>query len=87
MTGIIRFEVGNRYRVPLMNEDDGTCEVTILSRTEKTVTTDQKRKSVLRVRIWEPRYPDDDGISREVINPLGRYSMAPVITAADLADT
>ena len=82
MTDILRFEAGRRYGVSLMNEDDGRCEVTIIARTSQTVTTDAGKTH--RVRIWGAR--GDDQTMREVISPLGRYSMAPVVTAADLVE-
>ena len=67
MTDIVRFEVGKRYGVSLMNEDHGRVEVTITHRTAATVWTDAVKMH--RVRVW--RSLGADRPEREVISPLG----------------
>lgn len=72
-----KFEVGKSYRTRSIGDHDCIIEVSIVSRTEKTVTVETKHdgRKLFRVKTW------DDGI--ETIAPWGRYSMSPTITAVN----
>lgn len=73
-----RFEVGKTYEMRSICDYDCVWFYTILRRTPKTVTmtgistTGTEQEQTCRIRIH-------DGI--ETIMPLGRYSMAPVLSA------
>lgn len=69
------FLVGASYSTRSICDYDCIFSITILSRTDKTVTVAKSHGKVKRCKIttWE------DGI--ETIKPWGSYSMCPIITA------
>jgi hypothetical protein len=70
---VIKFEVGKTYGTRASYDYDNILSWTITGRTEKTITTIVKGKTVRRgITIW-------DGV--ENFRPLGSYSMCPVISA------
>lgn len=71
MTNATTFETGATYYTRFACDADSILEVTIASRTAKTVTTTEGKR--LRVALYE-------GV--ESIKPTGSYSMAPVIVAS-----
>jgi hypothetical protein len=72
-----KFQVGETYATRSFCNYDCVYEFPVIARTEKTVTIVALGKTVRRTVY------NFDG--REAINPLGRYSMAPVLTADDLS--
>lgn len=72
-----RFEVGQTYSTRSLCDYDCIYRFTIMKRTEQTVWIKyHDRVKSRRVRI------DYDG--NEAIDPHGRYSMSPVLSAAKL---
>lgn len=71
-----QFEIGKTYAVRSLCDYDCVYRFEVVKRTEKTVSIRYFDK-VLSRRI----YISYDG--HEAINPLGSYSMSPVLTAAD----
>jgi hypothetical protein len=80
-----RFEVGKSYEMRSICDHDCVWFYTILRRTPKTVTTtDNGKEQTFRVRVEEIVCvtPVEGRVkSIETIMPLGRYSMAPVLSA------
>lgn len=75
-TKVARFEVGKSYVVRSMNDYDSWFRVTIMARTEKTVTTD---RGVCRIKVRSNWGARDE--TAETIKPWGNYSMCPIISA------
>lgn len=68
-----KFKVGTTYQTRSLCDYDCIFSVTILGRTEKTVTIERNGKQVRRkIRVL-------DNVER--IDPFGRYSMSPIIKA------
>lgn len=65
-----QFEIGKTYFTRSICDHDHIIKATIAKRTEKTVTTAEGKR--FGVKIFE---------DVEQINPWGRYSMAPIISA------
>lgn len=73
-----RFEVGHTYSTRSLCDYDCIYSFTVTKRTEQTVWVRyHDHVTARRIRI-------DNGI--EHIDPLGRYSMAPVLSADRHAD-
>jgi len=70
----MKFEPGNSYSTRSIGDHDCIVRVTVISRTEKTIKTAAGKS--LRVFLY-------DGV--EQVRPWGRYSMAPIVGADDLA--
>lgn len=74
-----QFQIGTTYSTRSICDYDCIFRFTAIKRTAKTVTFQyHDRQLTRRVRLT------DDGV--EMVNPLGSYSMAPVISADRLAD-
>lgn len=67
----MNFEVNNTYFTRLITDADQTVEVTIASRTAKTITDTNGN----RFRVFK-NYEGN-----EAFRPWGNYSMCPTITA------
>lgn len=73
LTETIAFQVGSTYEARSSCDWDCVWSFTILERTAKFITfEDHGEVKKVGVRLW-------DGV--EHASPLGRYSMAPVISA------
>ena len=70
----IKFEQGQTYATRSICDYDWIITVEVLRRTPKTVVAivNGQREKRLRIRIWE-------GV--EQVEPMGRYSMSPVVSA------
>ena len=73
-----QFQTGKDYSCRSVCDHDCIFTVTVLKRTAKTVTVDVHGRRDLKnkrlgIRVWD---------NAESINPLGSYSMAPIIRAA-----
>ena len=68
------FQVGNTYAMRWIGDADRLTPCKVVKRTAKFVTFDVDGWGVQRVgvRVYE---------GSEVANPLGRYSMAPCVSA------
>jgi hypothetical protein len=76
-TASTKLETGHTYRCRSLCDYDCIFSFTVLARTAQWVTINHNGKQMRRkVRLVH-------GI--EHIDPLGRYSMAPVLAASDLA--
>lgn len=73
-----KFLVGKTYSTRSICDYDCIFSFTVLSRTEKTVTITDNRDRTVRRKVRPVN-------GYEAIDPLGRYSMSPVLTAEDLA--
>lgn len=69
---MISFEIGETYSTRMIGDHNAIVRITVAARTAKTIVTTEGK----RLRIYE--YGGE-----ERVNPYGRYSMAPVISAAD----
>jgi hypothetical protein len=69
---MISFEIGTTYSTRMIGDHNAIVRITVAARTAKTIVTTEGK----RLRIYE--YNGD-----ERVNPCGRYSMAPVISASD----
>lgn len=67
------FQPGKTYTTRSVCDHDCIISVTVASRTDKTIKTADGKS----LRIFVPEY---DGIER--VRPWGRYSMAPIVSAA-----
>lgn len=77
-TNIVRFEVGKVYQYRFLTSYDTVVDVKILKRTEKTVTI----KDLIDGGETRRKISVYDGSER--IDPLGKYSMSPVLVAKNL---
>lgn len=76
-----RFETGRTYYVPSLRDQTFQWRFTVTARTARTVTVVEDGEVAAhrrRVRVI-------DGI--EQIDPLGRYSLAPILRADRVLDT
>lgn len=73
----MKFIVGKTYSVRSICDYDCVFKFEVLARTDKTVTI-KKHGNVVRRKIRV-----SDGV--EKIDPLGRYSMSPVLSADKVA--
>lgn len=73
----VKFEVGATYATRSICNHDCIFKVTIIKRTEKTVTVDKGNGKTQRCKIHT------DMRSAETIFPYGSYSMCPVIDATE----
>lgn len=73
------FEIGQTYSTRSACDYDCVFSFKVVSRTEKTVTIESGSRGIVRrkVRIG------DDGVER--LDPHGRYSMSPVLSADRVA--
>lgn len=72
-----QFQVGRTYWCRSICDHDCKWQFTVHARTEKTITITVHAKPTRRkVRVY-------DGC--EVVDPLGRYSMSPVLRADKVA--
>lgn len=74
----MKFQVGKTYATRSICDYDCVFSFTVVARTDKTVTirgANNARDARRKVRVW-------NGV--EQIDPLGRYSMSPVLGADDL---
>jgi hypothetical protein len=71
-----KFEIGKTYTTRSACDYDCVYRFKVVKRTEKTVSI-RCFDRVLTRRIYISYHGD------EAINPLGSYSMSPVVTAAD----
>lgn len=70
-----KFEVGQTYATRSICDYDCVYRFKIVKRTAQTVWIDCHGKvTARRIREWD---------GSETIDPLGRYSMSPVLTASD----
>lgn len=71
----MKFEVGKTYSTRSICDYDCIFSFEIIGRTEKTVTLKSDSRGTVRrkVRVGE------DGVER--LDPHGRYSMSPVLSA------
>lgn len=76
MSSIQKFEIGKTYSTRAACDWDTIYSWTVISRTAKTVTLEDKHGHVCKRGVK----PDYDGIA-EACYPDGRYSMCPVIKA------
>ena len=73
MNDIVKFEIGKTYNCRSITDSNCRYEFTIVKRTEKTVSFNYENKTVTKkVTVYD---------SREIVFPLGKYSMAPIIKA------
>ena len=72
------FKVGIKYQTRMAGDHNAVLAYTVSKRTEKTVTIvdDEGKTAICRVSTRN---------GEEIIMPLGRYSMAPVLRASGLA--
>jgi len=78
MTRPTTFQIGKTYATRSLCDYDCTFSFQVVRRTEKMITIRSHRGDVSRkVRLI-------DGV--ESIDPLGRFSMSPVLSADDLVD-
>ena len=68
--GIVKFAIGHTYRTRSSADWNSIIEMTVVSRTEKTIRTADGK--TLRPRVIN---------EIETATPLGRYSMAPCMWA------
>ncbi len=73
----IRFEVGATYATRSICDSECIFKITIIKRTEKTVTIDKGNGKVQRCKIYKHLR------DAETIYPYGIYSMCPVIDATE----
>jgi hypothetical protein len=66
-----QFQVGQTYKTRSICDYNCIYAITVAKRTAKTITTTSGK--VLRVNVYQ---------GAEEVMPMGRYSMAPRITAA-----
>jgi hypothetical protein len=64
------FEVGKTYSTRSVCDHNCVFAITVAKRTAKTITTTAGKR--LGIKIYD---------DREQVMPLGRYSMAPIISA------
>ncbi len=69
----MKFLKGKTYQTRFINDHNSTLDVHVEARTEKTITANFDG-DVKRLRVTQI-----DGI--EVVYPLGKYSMAPILRA------
>lgn len=70
-----KFETGRTYSTRSICDHDRVFSFRVVGRTEKTITIDYLGKiSRRKIRVWN---------NAEQIDPFGRYSMAPVLSATD----
>lgn len=72
-----RFEIGKTYSMHFVTDHDLVVNYTVTARTEKTITiTDGKKEQTCRINkaVTDIR-------NTESVYPLGRYSMAPILSA------
>ncbi len=65
------FEIGKKYECRSCCDHNCKWEFTVTGRTEKQITLDNGKRYGIK----------DDGFGIEIIFPLGRYSMAPILRA------
>lgn len=74
---MIKFEIGNTYSCRSACDHNCVWSYTVIDRTAKTVTvTDGAEINKLRISEKISKY-----CGAEVVFPLGRYSMAPILQA------
>lgn len=76
IASIQKFEIGKTYSTRSACDWDTIFSYTVIARTEKTVTLEDKHGHVSRRGVK----PDYDGVA-EACYPEGRYSMCPLIKA------
>ena len=74
----MKFEIGKTYYTRFACDYDSVLSMTVLARTEKTITAQVDTFGVKKLRV-DTRWSDV-----ETVAPLGRYSMAPSIRADKL---
>lgn len=74
IASIQKFEIGKTYSTRSACDWDTIFSYTVIARTEKTVTLEDKHGHVSRRCVK----PDYDGVA-EACYPEGRYSMCPLI--------
>ena len=80
--GMAKFEVGKTYGVRSICDSDCIFWFKVVKRTAKTVTITDGRDTWRRGIWMDPEWFGDN----EVIRPLGKYSMSPILVAGrDLA--
>ena len=74
----MKFEIGKTYKRRLITNHGQFCTITVLKRTDKTITasTDFGVKTL--------RIKDKYWYGVEHVEPWGRYSMSPLIGADDV---
>lgn len=73
----MKFQIGTTYSTRSACDHDCIFSFTVISRTEKTVTIESRHNKVVRRKVRVGA----DGVER--IDPHGRYSMSPVLSADD----
>ena len=74
----IQFQVGKRYNLTFIGDSDLHVCYEVTKRTEKTVTvTDGQETKTCRPYIYD---------GHESVQPMGRYSMSPVLSANRVID-
>ena len=71
-----KFEVGRTYATRSVCNSECIFKITIIKRTEKTVTIDEGNGKTKRCKIYT------DMRNAEAIYPYGIYSMCPIIDAS-----
>lgn len=72
-----KFEIGNTYSAISICDSDCVWTYKVIARTESTITvTDGKETKKLRIIKNLSAYDN-----REVVRPLGNYSMCPLLRA------
>lgn len=77
---ITRFVTGQRYYCRSLGDHDCIWRFTVTARTAQTVTIqadDETTTTRRRIRVWN---------GTEAVDPLGRYSLSPVLTATKTED-
>ena len=72
-----KFEVGRTYATRSVCNSECIFKITIIKRTEKTVTIDKGNGKTKRCKIYT------DMRNAEAIYPYGIYSMCPIIDASE----
>mgnify|MGYP001607789697 CR=1 FL=1 len=70
-----RFETGKTYQCRSFCDYDTIITGTVLRRTEKTITMQLRDKE----KVQPPKFLH--GTEIEYVNPWGKYSMAPIMSA------
>lgn len=78
---MIAFEVGKTYSTRSICDHNCIIRVTIVRRTEKTVTANVAGDKSKTFRPYISAH-----YNAEVIRPWGSYSMCPILTATDTAE-
>lgn len=76
----MKFQVGKTYSTRSLCDHECIFSFEIVGRTEKTVTIKSAHRGAVRRKIRV----GSDGVER--IDPYGRYSMSPVLSADDVQE-